>query len=28
VITEHVGIALAVIVITHYVGDWIRATFG
>jgi len=28
VITEHVGIALAVIVITHYVGDWIHATFG
>lgn len=28
VITEHVGIALAVIVITHYVGDWIGATFG
>ena len=27
VITEHVGIALAVIVITHYVGDWIGATF-
>ncbi len=28
VITEHVGIAMAVIVITHYVGDWIGATFG
>lgn len=28
VVTEHVGIALAVIVIAHYVGDWIRATFG
>jgi VIT1/CCC1 family predicted Fe2+/Mn2+ transporter len=28
VAAEHVGIALAVIVITHYVGDWIRATFG
>ena len=28
VITEHVGIALAVIVITHYVGDWIGAAFG
>ncbi len=27
-ITEHVAIALAVIVITHYVGDWIGATFG
>jgi len=28
VIAEHVGIAMAVIVITHYVGDWIGATFG
>ncbi|MGD8628763.1 MAG: hypothetical protein PVH52_06745, partial [bacterium] len=28
VVAEHVGIALAVIVITHYVGDWIGATFG
>jgi VIT1/CCC1 family predicted Fe2+/Mn2+ transporter len=28
VISEHVGIALAVIAITHYVGDWIGATFG
>jgi VIT1/CCC1 family predicted Fe2+/Mn2+ transporter len=28
VITEHVGIALAVIAITHFVGDWINARFG
>lgn len=27
VIVEHLAIALIVIVITHYVGDWIRATF-
>jgi VIT1/CCC1 family predicted Fe2+/Mn2+ transporter len=28
VIAEHVGIALVVVVVTHYVGDWIRTTFG
>ena len=28
VIMEHLVIALVVIVITHYVGDWISATFG
>jgi len=28
VIGEHVGIAVLVIFITHYVGDWISATFG
>lgn len=28
VIREHVGIAIAVIIITHYVGDWVGATFG
>ena len=28
VIGEHWGIAILVIVITHYVGDWIAATFG
>ena len=28
VITEHLLIALVVITITHYVGDWIRLTFG
>ncbi|MBI4302434.1 MAG: hypothetical protein HY664_07500 [Chloroflexi bacterium] len=27
VISEHLGIALLVIVLTHYVGDWIYATF-
>lgn len=27
VITEHLSIALVVIVITHYVGDWIGSTF-
>ena len=27
VIAEHVGIALVVIVIAHYVGDWIASTF-
>jgi len=26
-IVEHVGIALIVIVIAHYVGDWVRMTF-
>ncbi len=28
VIGEHLAIALVVIVITHYVGDWIGSTFG
>ena len=28
VVMEHLIIALVVIVITHYVGDWIRLTFG
>ena len=28
VVAEHLIIALAVIVITHYVGDWISFTFG
>ena len=28
VIGEHVGIAVAVIIITHLAGDWIGATFG
>jgi len=28
VIGEHVGIAIVVIAITHYVGDWIAAAFG
>jgi len=28
VITEHLVIALVVITITHYVGDWIGSTFG
>ncbi len=28
VICEHVGIAIVVIVITHFVGDWVAATFG
>ena len=28
VITEHLVIALIVIIITHYVGDWIGSTFG
>ncbi len=28
VIGEHVGIAVVVIFITHYVGDWVGATFG
>lgn len=28
VITEHLVIALIVITITHYVGDWIGSTFG
>jgi VIT1/CCC1 family predicted Fe2+/Mn2+ transporter len=28
VIAEHLLIAVLVIVITHYVGDWIRSTFG
>ena len=28
VVLEHIVIALVVIVITHYVGDWISATFG
>jgi VIT1/CCC1 family predicted Fe2+/Mn2+ transporter len=28
VIIEHLAIALVVIVITHYVGDWIGSTFG
>ena len=27
IITEHLIIALVVIVITHYVGDWIGSTF-
>ena len=27
-IVEHLAIAGAVIIITHYVGDWIRSTFG
>lgn len=27
VISEHLVIALAVIIITHFVGDWIRSTF-
>ena len=28
VVCEHVGIALAVIVLTHFVGDWISRAFG
>ncbi len=28
VIGEHVGIAILVIFITHYVGDWVAVTFG
>jgi len=28
VILEHLAIALVVILITHYVGDWISSTFG
>ena len=28
VITEHLVIAMVVIVLTHYVGDWIGSTFG
>jgi len=28
VMAEHLGIAVVVIFITHYVGDWILATFG
>lgn len=28
VVLEHVGIALTVIFITHFVGDWIALTFG
>jgi len=28
VIFEHLGIAVIVIVITHFVGDWISRTFG
>jgi VIT1/CCC1 family predicted Fe2+/Mn2+ transporter len=28
VIFEHLGIALVVIVITHFVGDWISSVFG
>ena len=28
VIVEHLGIAMAVIIVTHYVGDWIGSTFG
>jgi VIT1/CCC1 family predicted Fe2+/Mn2+ transporter len=28
VIREHVGIAILVIIITHYVGDWVSNTFG
>ena len=28
VVTEHVLIALIVITITHYIGDWIGSTFG
>lgn len=27
VVTEHIAIAMAVIIITHYVGDWIGTTF-
>jgi len=27
VVIEHLAIALAVIIITHYVGDWIAGTF-
>jgi VIT1/CCC1 family predicted Fe2+/Mn2+ transporter len=27
-VTEHLFIALLVIVITHYAGDWISSTFG
>ncbi len=27
-VAEHVGIALIVVVISHYVGDWISSTFG
>ena len=27
VVIEHLAIALIVIVITHYIGDWIAATF-
>ncbi len=28
VILEHLTIALVVVTITHYVGDWISSTFG
>ncbi|MBU1708046.1 hypothetical protein KKG05_01905 [bacterium] len=28
VILEHLGIALIVIIITHYVGDWVSGVFG
>ena len=28
VVLEHLGIALLVVILTHYVGDWIRAMFG
>jgi VIT1/CCC1 family predicted Fe2+/Mn2+ transporter len=27
-VAEHVGIALVVVVISHYVGEWISSTFG
>jgi len=27
-VAEHLGIALIVVVISHYVGDWISSTFG
>ena len=28
IVAEHLGIALVVIVVTHYLGDWISSTFG
>jgi VIT1/CCC1 family predicted Fe2+/Mn2+ transporter len=28
VISEHVGIAIAVVVVTHYIGVWVARTFG
>jgi VIT1/CCC1 family predicted Fe2+/Mn2+ transporter len=27
VVAEHVGIALLVVIVTHYVGDWVARTF-
>ena len=28
IVAEHLGIALVVIAVTHYLGDWISSTFG